>query len=61
MIYREADIFYESNSIMGELNIESLIAYNMLVESLSALPSWLKEGFAIFFDADIHDKVVLYS
>lgn len=61
MIYREADIFYEPDSIMSELNIESLIAYNMLVESLSGLPSWLKEGFAIFFDADIHDKVVLYS
>lgn len=60
MIFREADIFYESRQLKSQLNKESLITYNILYESLIDVPSWLKEGLANIAAADISDKVALY-
>lgn len=61
MIFREADIFYEPQDKSSELNLQSLIIYNMLVESLSGIPSWLKEGFANLIDAHVVDKVANWT
>ncbi|KAL6427960.1 hypothetical protein ACFW04_008399 [Cataglyphis niger] len=58
VIYREADIFYEPCEEKSQINVESLITYNILDESLSDVPSWLKEGLASFIIADIIDKTM---
>ncbi|XP_029666443.1 aminopeptidase N-like [Formica exsecta] len=57
VVYREADIFYESRQLKSQLNKESLITYNILYESLIDVPSWLKEGLANIAAADITDKI----
>ncbi|XP_070155169.1 aminopeptidase N-like [Polyergus mexicanus] len=60
VLYREADIFYESRELKSQVNKQSLIIYNILYESLSDMPSWLKEGLANIVAADVIDKIASY-
>jgi len=69
MIFRETDITYneELDTAARKIIIASSVARRMIQKYIGNLlcPSywfqlWLNEGFAIFFQTDIIDKVILF-